>query len=544
MPSLRRPFVIFLLSLTAIRSPAKAQESVPRGDDLEAAGARIGTIRVEQLNIFDPSQRQEDYFLYRLANRLHVLTREAVVRRELLFQEGDPYRQALIDESERNLRALDVIYHVQIRPASYHDGLVDLVVSTQDTWTMRPSVRLSRAGGTTNTGFSFSEKNFLGRIKLLEASRKSDIDRSTTSLLYSDPRLFGSRFALRTLYQDSTDGLSRGLSLSHPFFSLDTHWSMSATGQHLVQTSRLFREGETISEFSEISDTVNAFYGFSPGHKNGRTLRYNLGYAYLRKVFQQQPGDEGFGLVETPQDQKFSGPVFSFERLRDRYIKVRNYNQFDRIEDFNLGNDLNVSTQLSLPSFGADRSEVILNASDAFGVPLTDSANLFYNGSISGRTGAGEVSDLLVSQAAESYWRISPKQTLYARLALDVGIHLDGQDQLLLGGDTGLRGYPSRQFAGDRRLLLTLEHRLFTEWQILRLVQIGFASFVDAGDAWYGTTGERLSDLHPDLGVGLRFGVTRSSVASVSRLDLAYSVDAEETDSPRVQFLFGTALRF
>jgi hemolysin activation/secretion protein len=139
---------------------------------------------------------------------------------------------------------------------------------------------------------------------------------------------------------------------------------------------------------------------------------------------------------------------------------------------------------------------------------------------------------------------MSAQQTLYARAAFDVGINLDSQNQFLLGGDTGLRGYPIRQFAGDRRLLLSLEHRVFTNWEILRLVRIGFASFVETGDAWYRSNGEQLSDLHSNLGIGLRFGVTRSSISSVSRLDLAYAVDAEENEVPQFQVLFGTSLRF
>ncbi len=545
MPSSPRFPLVALIILLPMGPLAAAGEPIPSGEELEAAGARIGTIRVNRLDIFDTNDPAENYFLYRLANRLHVLSREEVIRRELLFREGDPYRRALIEESERNLRALSVIYHVQILPEAYHDGLLDVVVFTQDTWTMRPSIRVSRAGGNTNSGFSFSERNLLGRVKLLEVSRRNDIDRSTTGLLYSDPRLFGTRLALRALYQDSSDGLSRGLSLSRPFFSLDSRWSMNVSGQHLTQTARLFQNGDTVSEFALVSDTGNASYLYSRGHQDGRVFRYGPGYGYLRNVFDGEtcllgPAEPGC----QPPDQKFSGPLFNFERLKDRYIEVTNYNQFDRVEDFNLGNDLNLTVQMSLRSFGAERSEAILGLTDSFGVPLSDSTNLFYNASLSGRTGAGEVRNLVFSQSVESYSRMSPRQTLYARLAFDVGIHLDPQNQFLLGGETGLRGYPSRQFAGDRRLLLTLEHRVFAPWEIFRLVRIGFAAFVDVGDAWYGQTGESGSDLHSDLGFGLRFGVTRSSIASVSRLDLAYSVDAEETDSPRVQLLFGTALRF
>jgi len=535
---------VALTILVAVKAGAVADAPLLSGPELEAAGARIGTIRIHRLDIFDPTDPKEDYRPYRFANRLHIVTREQVIRRELLFREGDPYRQDLIDETERNLRALNVIYHVRIRPVDSHDGLVDLEVSIQDTWTLRPSVRISRVGGDTASSFSFSELNLLGRVKILQFNHRNEIDRSTTGLLYSDPRLIGSRLSLNASYNDNSDGVSRGLVLSRPFFALDSRWSMNASAQHLEQTSRLFKDGDTVSEFSQFSESLNFSYAFSTGYRDDRVRRYGFGYGYLRDVFTQKAGDEGFDLLPVPEERKLSGPFFTLQRLKSRFIKVTNYSRFEREEDFNLGNDFNLSTQLSLRSFGADRSEAIVRLADSFGVSLSESVNLFFNVSLAGRAGSGEVSNLIFSEVAESYWRMTPHQTLYARMGFDAGIHLDGENQFLLGGDTGLRGYPTRQFAGDRRVLFTLEHRYFGDWEILRLVRIGFAGFADAGDAWYGSEGERLSDLHSDFGFGLRFAVTRSSVASVSRLDLAYSVDAGETESPRLQVLFGTAVKF
>ena len=535
---------VALTILVAVKSGAVADAPLLSGPELEAAGARIGTIRIHRLNLFDPADPKENYALYRLANRLHILTREQVIRRELLFREGDQYRQDLIDETERNLRALNVIYHVRIRPVDCHGGLVDLEVSVQDTWTLRPSVRLARAGGDTIASFSFSELNLLGRVKVLQINRRNDVDRSTTGMLYSDPRLFGSRISLSASYDDSSDGVSRGLALSRPFFALDSRWSMNASAQHLEQTSRLFKDGDTLSEFRQVSESLGFSYAFSTGYRDDRVRRYGFGYGYLRDVFTQKAGDEGFDLLPVPEDRKLSGPLFTFERIKSRFIEVTNYDKFDREEDFNLGNDIRLTTQLSLRSFGADRSEVVVGLVDTFGVPLSEAANIFFSLSLTGRAGSGEVSNVIFSEATESYWRMTSHQTLYARLAFEAGIHLDGENQLLLGGETGLRGYPTRHFAGDRRLLVTLEHRYFGDWEILRLVRIGFAGFADAGDAWYGSEGERLSNLHSDFGFGLRFAVTRSSVASVSRLDLAYSVDAGETDSPRLQVLFGTAVKF
>ena len=532
------------LLLFSLSSDCLAEEAVlPDGRQLEIDSAHIGKILVSSKDIFDLSDPKENYWPYRLANKLHVVTREDVIRRELLFREGDLYRQALIDESERNLRSLNVIYHVKIRPVAYHDGVVDLEVSTQDTWTLRPSVRFSRAGGDNAWGFSFSEQNLAGRLKLLMLSRKSDVDRTTTAIQYFDPRLFGSRYSMRATFAESSDGETRGLGFSRPFFALDTRWAANASWLDFTQVSKLYSEGDVSSEFNQDTESLNLSYGISTGLVGNRVVRFNLGYGYERNDFSRDSDQEGFGTLPVPEDQKFSGPVLSLETLRTRYITVTNYTQFDREEDFNLGNDFTASAWLSLRDFGAARSEVILNFGDAVGIPLTQSANFFYAGMLSGRVGSGEASNVVLSQILETYWRATFRQTFYARLGMDVGIHLDDQNQFLLGGDTGLRGYPTRQFSGDRRLLLTLEHRFFSNVEILRLVRLGAAGFFDIGNAWYGSS-QRVSDLHPDLGIGLRFAVSRSSVATIGRLDLAYSIDAEETDSPKLQLLFGTALKF
>ncbi|HEU5181107.1 MAG TPA: hypothetical protein VFW45_09955 [Candidatus Polarisedimenticolia bacterium] len=545
LPVMAALLLFCLSSYSLAQEPnSTAQESpLPDGKQLEIDSAHIGKILVNSKDIFDTSDPKESYWPYRLANKLHIVTREDVVRRELLFREVDLYRQDLIDESERNLRSLGVIYHVKIRPVAYHDGIVDLEVGTQDTWTLRPSVRFSRAGGDNTWGFSFSEQNLVGRLKLLMISRKSDVDRTTTALQYFDPRLLGSRYAMRAIYAESSDGNTTGLSFSRPFFSLDTRWAANTSWLDLTQVSKLYTDGEVSSEFNQDSETFGFSYGVSTGLIGNRVARFTFGYSYERDDFSRDPDQEGFGTLPVPEDQKFSGPIFTLETLRTRYIKVTNYSQFDREEDFNLGNDFTASAWLSLRDFGAARSEVILHFGDSVGIPLSHSANFFYAGMLSGRVGSGEASNVILSQILETYWRATLRQTFYARLGMDVGIDLDEQTQFLLGGDTGLRGYPTRQFSGDRRLLLTLEHRFFSNVELLRLVRLGAAGFFDIGNAWYGSS-QRVSDLHPDVGVGLRFAVSRSSVATIGRLDLAYSIDAEETDSPKLQLLFGTALKF
>ena len=65
------------------------------GDESESAAAAeglpIGTITIERQNIFDTSKDAENNWLYRLVNRLHIVTRETVIAKQLLFDEGEYY---------------------------------------------------------------------------------------------------------------------------------------------------------------------------------------------------------------------------------------------------------------------------------------------------------------------------------------------------------------------------------------------------------------------------------------------------------------------
>ena len=70
---------------------ASAQERMPGFAEVEAAGARIGEVRVITQDIFDLNDPRENNALYRLANRLHINTRPDVVRHALVQRIVEAY---------------------------------------------------------------------------------------------------------------------------------------------------------------------------------------------------------------------------------------------------------------------------------------------------------------------------------------------------------------------------------------------------------------------------------------------------------------------
>ena len=68
-------------------SPARAGDDEAPAQNfaaLEAAGVRIGEIRVRAEDIFDIADPREDKWLFRLANKLHIQTRPEVIERAQL----------------------------------------------------------------------------------------------------------------------------------------------------------------------------------------------------------------------------------------------------------------------------------------------------------------------------------------------------------------------------------------------------------------------------------------------------------------------------
>src|SRR5205823_5558464 len=85
-------------------------------------------------------------------------------------------------------------------------------------------------------------------------------------------------------------------------------------------------------------------------------------------------------------------------------------------------------------------------------------------------------------------------------------------------------------FTGNKSLLMNLENRFFYPYEILHLAYVGGAMFVDAGEAQPQDKGFTGRDVHADVGIGLRFALTRSTEGTVYRIDLAYALGPIQQD--------------
>ena len=140
--------------------------------------------------------------------------------------------------------------------------------------------------------------------------------------------------------------------------------------------------------------------------------------------------------------------------------------------------------------------------------------------------------------------KYATRHLLIGRAGFLWGHELDHEVQLLLGAESGLRGYPVRQFAGTRSLLLSAEERWFIADDLGQIISLGAAAFGDSGFAWPEPEALSLADLKTAVGVSLLLGSYRLLLTGGGvRLDLAYAI----TPVPGVKrwvFSFGADIEF
>jgi hypothetical protein len=532
-----RVAVLLLLAGRALLA-AEPTPLVPAGEELEARGAVIGEVRIRVGDVFDTSVEGEDGWLYRTANKLHIETRERVVRDQLLFQSGEPYRHRVVLETERLLRANDYLYDASIVPVAYDGERVDLEVRTRDVWTLNPGFSFSRKGGENTIGAQLEEDNLFGTGRALDFEWNSDVDRESFGVTYFDPHFLRSYTRFGVSYVDADDGSTSWLELNRPFYALDVR---RAAGTYLFDSERIdsrYVLGENAGEFLHDEQYYEVYGGRSAGLQGRWVRRWTAGYSYERDRFAQLPLVTPGGPL--PEDRELSYPWVGLDVVEDSFQERVNLDQIRRTEDVLVGRRASFRLGYASEALGSDRDAVIARASIQDSADLRRGVTVFGSAGASGRLEHGELVNGLLSASGRLYWATSANSKFYVSLSGTAAEQLDAEYQLTLGGDNGLRGYPLRYQAGTASALLTLEQRYYTRWYPFRLFHVGAAAFFDAGRTWgRDVTGAGSLGLLKDVGIGLRLGSSRSSFGNVVHIDLAFPLDATG-DIDEVQLLVVT----
>lgn len=497
-------------------------------------GKTIRNIRYESRAIFDESDPDEDNWLYRGFNRLHINTREPVIAGQLLFAEGDSLRENLVKESERILRSRNYLTSAYIVPDVICPDYIDLLVVTRDSWVTEPELTFSHEGGETESGIGLKDGNFLGSGDAISIGYAQDLERSSISYEYETDHFMQTRLSTRLYYAQKSDGEDKAFRVERPFYALQVPWAAGVATEDVSELSIIREGGDDINEFRHRNRDSEAYFGLAGRADSELTRRWLVGISREEDVFSATEET----VLGAPQDRRGNYGWVGLEVIENRFATYKNLNQIQRTEDIAMGVNYNLRLGYGGSQLGNERDLIRYRGNYSNVIGVGEHHILQLHADLNGRhyQNPGSIDSGTLGAEMAYNWFRDDQNRWYIKLRYDLGRNLEQYEQLTLGGGNGLRGYPIDYQRGERRYLFNLERRYFSDLHLLNIIRMGGVAYFDAGRAWDDNIEGQDNPHLSNVGVGLRFSSSKTKVGNVLHIDLAMPL-ADRTGLESTQVL-------
>lgn len=503
-------------------------------------GKKIRHITFNNIDVFDESNPNENNSLYRFLNRIHINTKPHVIKSQLLFQEGDLIDRKTIQESARILRTRNYLSTAYIVPDAVCGDEIDILVVTQDSWSLEPQVSFSQKADNSESGFAISDDNILGSGNSVVIGYEQTADRNSIRYSFSNPHFLNKPVAVKLSFAETSDGDNSSIYVARPFYSLNTPWATGIQLDDISEVSVIRSGGDIINEYRHQQVFQEAFFGVATHIDDEYTRRILIGFTKEEDTFYEI--DET--VLGIPENRKAVYPWIGFQSLHNQFGVFKNVNQIQRAEDIGIG--VNTEFRIGYGGTSLDSADEMIRYKGKISnvIDMRNHHILEMSAEIDGRyhleSGRND-SSVLGGEIAYNYF-INDKNRWYARFRYDVGQDLLQHEQLTAGDETGMRGYPTDFQRGEQRYLFTLERRYFSDYHLFNIVRMGGVVFFDAGKAWGDNDGKPNPHLS-NIGFGLRFSSSKVRVGKVVHVNFATPLAAKSGISD-FQLLVSAQQRF
>ncbi len=496
--------------------------------DDDPEGKTLEGIDIVTLDVFedrDPLPYPDFFDLF------HTKTKRYVVEREILLVPGEPYRQALVDDSVRNLTTLPALNFVVPQlsvviavPTRGKDrDHVRLLVVTKDVWSLRPNWDIQATnGGIGLLSAQPAETNLAGTHQIANLNFVLNPAEVVLGAGYTNFRLDGTHIVIQpnanivwNRQTGDTEGSYGGLLVGEPLYSPRSRWAWdgSVTWSNLISRRFIdldvaeYRDPKTHQLVPEDfrGQVYDTQYSLTRSFGSAVKQDVSLGASVSRTVYSllPPPGATAQTLADysaafVPLSDTRVGPFVQYHTYSKRYVRLLDFETLGLQEDWRVGHEAFVNLYPVTEALGSTRNFMGVDASVAYTVPMGDG---LVRATVESITEAQSSS--LSDASIEPTLHIVSPTVLIGRLVFDAHLLYRYRNYLnqvaVLGGDSRLRGYPTGELAGTDLLSSNLEFR--THSIDILTAQVGLVAFYDIGDAFHG-----FSQLRPydSVGLGLR----------------------------------------
>ena len=534
---------------------------------------RVDEIRYHIGDAFDDSRAHTKYdrWAYDILNWVHIETREATVRKLLLFDKGDLVNLNLLLESERFLREQKFLSDANISVAN-EDGKNIVDVKTSDNWTLTIPLSFGFSGSEWKYknmvfGIGLQESNFLGLGQKLGFYYGHDEFRDMFQVEYGDPHFLFRYNHLDFLYSYNTDGYLASWKMYVPFLSRSVNqWAYTLEGLKNKRNSYIYGSGEfpqgvvekTLSkekldslglprfngkksvELIRIEDYINDSLSFRLSRSFGgvqRKLYLGATYDYLRETAREgrviprwfTDGDKAYKIDSAVAaenwvpERKDSRLGFYVMYSNLRYEKIKNFHNVRWTEDVDKGFSVKAQISKNYEQLGADNNDIRFD----FWTNLylgRESHHLTLKSNMYFYLDHGKRHDFYGRVNGEYIFHPSTRFSTALSGLLDLYDDAKLGYQLTLGGADGFVGFPTGFYAGQARVYGNLEQRWFPDVEILTLAPVVVA-FGSVGETAATVKDIRRKDLIYVAGIGVRLAQTKSISRLINKIDVSFPLN-------------------
>jgi len=469
---------------------------------------------------------KDTIFLHRWANFLHIKTKPVTLLNEsAFFLNKCVIAKEDLQEIERHLRSKKYIRDASVTQTP--DKKIS--IETWDNWSLLPTLEVGRKGSQNKSSIGLLDRNLLGLGIDAEIRYFNNDQRSGYQFHTQFPLFLEDNTNAKIQIANNSDGRSNAIYIEKKFVSFHTKNAYKVGFSNYDQIDTQFENGIESNRYQHKKHAATAHWQWRQSNSAKDTLRFGVGYSTEKHHFFNTLDTTVTQTTNLPNNREFSFPFLSVDYIQKDYRKLKNVNLINHIEDFNLG--WNLGGLVGSDFSGKDDSPSLLWQSYITkGAELSKNSLIFFNANFEGEhySSSAQEDRFLLTFETQYLYKFNDSWRVFIENANQLSKNQFLDTPLVLGGETGVRGFPLQYKHGDRSTKFTFEARYYPHINIYKLIELGGAAFIDTGKM-FGLTArsEQNSDWLASIGLGARLYSTHSSEARVIHIDVIKPITSD-----------------
>lgn len=469
---------------------------------VDYSGLKIRKIEIKRLNVFGSSTSTPDFSdpnkTEKLLNKTHFNTNEIIIRKNLLFHEGDTISPLNLSDNERYLRELPFIDDARIIVVPFSGSEADIIIVTKDIYSLGAKASFS---GLDKGSVSLFERNIFGMghefgVEIPWDSKFTDSPGFGVSYKINNiSRTFSN---LEVYYYDGLGKKTFGFELSRKLISASTKYAGSISIREMFTSDDL----DSLPEPEAVKYNLQDYWLLRSFLLNtNKVSRLILGARYTNNNVFSHP----FILPESYHHlQQYKIFLGSVSWSVQKYYKANLVYGYGRTEDIPHGGLLNLTVGKEINEF-KERRYAALSAS--IGGSIKQLGYLYSSAGVGTFINEGHPEQGILSLRTNFISNLTHLGRYRIRNFLNAdytrGFDRYSDEGLVFNCENGFSGFRNDSTENTQRLSVSFESVFFSPVNFYGF-RFAFFGFADAGFLFGTNDFVGSGDILSSIGLGIR----------------------------------------